>query len=270
MEKYLVDDYNKKMEGKASRTDKGTQKRRMDTLELYMHKISKEEIADILEVSVGTVKEYLTWLRKNGYLTKEMEEDVKREKAKDTHPVDKKLTPRRAARLAQERDDEIRILVKKEGRTIQDVKEKMGLTYSQALERFMALGLPIYTKEELEERARKREESDEGSKTETVVEGAKTEEKIEDNDVQEEIKEEPKDDSQEMGYISSFDEIVNSMREYIGNRQSKKALDLAKHFLDTGDFLTIQQRNTLSDMVWFIERARAGEIKAGKEPEEER
>ena len=260
MEKYLVDDYKRKMEG---RVDEGTQKRRMETLELYSHKIGKDEIADILEISVETVEKYLTWLRKNGYLTQEIEDDIKREKARQTHPVNKKLTLRRAENLAKERDAEIRRLVKKEGRTIQEVEGEMGLTHSQALERFMALGLPIYTREELEERARKREESKEHSKTEAVVEEAETEEKP-----QEEMEEKSKEDSQEMEYVSSFDEIVDSMREYIGNRQSKKALDLAKHFLDTGDFLTIQQRNTLSDMVWFIERARSGEIRPAKESKE--
>ena len=256
MEKYLVDDYKRKMEG---RVDEGTQKRRMETLELYSHKIAKDEIADILEISVETVEKYLTWLRKNGYLTQEIEDDIKREKARQTHPVNKKLTLRRAENLAKERDAEIRRLVKKEGRTIQEVEGEMGLTHSQALERFMALGLPIYTREELEERARKRGENKEDSKTEAVVKEAETEEKAQ---------EEMEEDSQEIEYISSFDEIVRQMREYIGNRQSKKALDMAKHFLDTGDFLTIQQRNTLSDMVWFIERARSGEIRAAKEPED--
>ena len=172
MDKYLIDDYNRERAGQTE----VAKRKRLKVLELYLHGIDKKEIAEILEVDVSTINSYFQWLRINGFITEEQEQEIEAnrklelERIKEKNSSRKILTANRAKKLADERDRQI-LKLHNEGFTLQKISEKLNLTLVQAKERFFALGISIYTEQELEQM--KSADRDEGENWDPIDKNAK-------------------------------------------------------------------------------------------------
>ena len=275
MDKYLLDDYNKKRGASSSVRERKMKK----ALELYLNGLDKKEIAEVLEVTPKTITDYFRWLRNNGYITREKEEEIEEQraleleriKAKKSKAEERKLTHSKVGKIVNNRDKEIMKLYH-DGLTIQEVAERMHMTLNQAKERYLALGLSIYTEEELkrmaEEENRKKAKLGKAEKPKDEQEEARQE-------VREESKEEKPQEVEKMKpqYFSSdvFEILVNSIpnynalctkiRTFIKFNENKRAIELARYFIEVGDFLTEKQKNKLIDFVNFYDILAARERK---------
>ena len=275
MDKYLLDDYNKKRGASSSVRERKMKK----ALELYLNGLDKKEIAEVLEVTPKTITDYFRWLRNNGYITREKEEEIEEQraleleriKAKKSKAEERKLTHSKVGKIVNNRDKEIMKLYH-DGLTIQEVAERMHMTLNQAKERYLALGLSIYTEEELkrmaEEENRKKAKLGKAEKPKDEQEEARQE-------VREESKEEKPQEVEKMKpqYFSSdvFEILVNSIpnynalctkiRTFIKLNENKRAIELARYFIEVGDFLTEKQKNKLIDFVNFYDILAARERK---------
>ena len=275
MDKYLLDDYNKKIGASSSVRERKMKK----ALELYLNGLDKKEIAEILEVAPKTITDYFRWLRNNGHITREKEEEIEEQraleleriKAKKSKAEERKLTHSKVGKIVNNRDKEIMKLYH-DGLTIQEVAERMHMTLNQAKERYLALGLSIYTEEELkrmaEEENRKKAKLGKAEKPKDEQEEARQE-------VREESKEEKPQEVEKMKpqYFSSdvFEILVNSIpnynalctkiRTFIKFNENKRAIELARYFIEVGDFLTEKQKNKLIDFVNFYDILAARERK---------
>ena len=275
MDKYLLDDYNRKRGASSSVRERKMKK----ALELYLNGLDKKEIAEVLEVAPKTITDYFRWLRNNGYITREKEEAIEEERAleleriktKKSKAEERKLTHSKVGKIVNNRDKEIMKLYH-DGLTIQEVAERMHMTLNQAKERYLALGLSIYTEEELkrmaEEENRKKAKLGKAEKPKDEQEEARQE-------VREESKEEKPQEVEKMKpqYFSSdvFEILVNSIpnynalctkiRTFIKFNENKRAIELARYFIEVGDFLTEKQKNKLIDFVNFYDILAARERK---------
>ena len=275
MDKYLLDDYNRKRGASSSVRERKMKK----ALELYLNGLDKKEIAEILEVTPKTITDYFRWLRNNGYITREKEEEIEvqraleleRIKAKKSKAEERKLTHSKVGKIVNNRDREIMELYHG-GFTIQEVAKRMHMTLNQAKERYLALGLSIYTEEDIrrmaEEENRRKERLGKAEKPKDEQEEARQE-------VREESKEEKPQEVEKMKpqYFSSdvFEILVNSIpnynalctkiRTFIKFNENKRAIELARYFIEVGDFLTEKQKNKLIDFVNFYDILAARERK---------
>ena len=275
MDKYLLDDYNRKRGASSSVRERKMKK----ALELYLNGLDKKEIAEVLEVAPKTITDYFRWLRNNGYITREKEEAIEEERAleleriktKKSKAEERKLTHSKVGKIVNNRDKEIMKLYH-DGLTIQEVAERMHMTLNQAKERYLALGLSIYTEEELkrmaEEENRKKAKLGKAEKPKDEQEEARQE-------VREESKEEKQQEVKKMKpqYYNSdvFEILVNSIpnynalctkiRTFIKFNENKRAIELARYFIEVGDFLTEKQKNKLIDFVNFYDILAARERK---------
>ena len=288
MDKYLIDDYNRKKSGQTE----AAKKKRLKALELYLHGLDKKEIAEILEVDVSTVNIYFQWLRSNGYITLEQEQEIETSRALELERIKEKssgggpLTINKVKKISNERDRQI-LKLHNEGFTLEKISEKLNLTLDQARERFLALGLSIYSEQELEqmreEESRKLQEAEEEKrKREAELQENKGDgEEVEDEPKETEDKtEEERGKPEAEGVEGSFEKIVNTITNYddlvkkantfIKLRKSRKAVNLFEYFINYGDFLTDKQRKKLKDIVAFIEVMRPNTKKSKGEHDEER
>ena len=225
MDKYLLDDYNRKRGASSSVRERKMKK----ALELYLNGLDKKEIAEILEVAPKTITDYFRWLRNNGYITREKEEEIEEQraieleriKAKKSKAGDRRLTHSKVGKIVNNRDREIMELYHG-GFTIQEVAKRMHMTLNQAKERYLALGLSIYTEEDIrrmaEEENRRKARLGKAEKPKDEQEETRQEEKEEGKEEkpEEKRKAEPKYFDPEV-----FEILVNSVRNY--NEKSNRA-----------------------------------------------
>ena len=149
MENYFIDDYIKSVSKDKVKGKRRREILREKALKLWDRDISASEIALILELSEEQLKELLGVQRiERGHKSRVM-------------PSERKLTPRRVNSIANSRDKQIIELSKT--MNMAKVAEILGISMDLAKERYLALGLPIYTEEELkkmEEDPRSEDEPD--------------------------------------------------------------------------------------------------------------
>ena len=289
MDKYLIDDYNRERAGQTE----VAKRKRLKVLELYLHGIDKKEIAEILEVDVSTINSYFQWLRINGFITEEQEQEIEAnrklelERIKEKNSSRKILTANRAKKLANERDRQI-LKLHNEGFTLQKISEKLNLTLDQAKERFFALGISIYTEQELEQMREEERKKQKEAKIKIKKSAEKIKEinsepiKVENEPngqkaVDDEIeKKKPENENIEGSFeilvnsITDYDDLLKKANTFIKLRKSMKAVNLFEYFINYGDFLTHKQRKKLKDMVAFIELMKTNTENSKEKHSEER
>lgn len=247
MENYLISDYLKSIsEDKA----KGKRKRevlRQKALELWDKDISASEIALILELNEEQVKDLLGIQRiERGHKSRVM-------------PSERKLTPRRVNSLANSRDKQIIELSKT--MNMASVAQTLNVSLELIKERYLALGLPIYTQEELRKMEEAKKERDIKDKEEKPKENeAKTEKseekgnelgKVENDVKQPEVQEEVVEVD-----INDFEDVKRKIHEYIGRKDIKTAIGIAKRAMEQGDLVDKEKRKLkeLVDLVESVEK----------------
>lgn len=247
MENYFIGDYIKSVSGEK---EKGKRKReilRKKALELWDKDISASEIALILELSEEQLKEVLGIQRiERGHKSRVM-------------PSERKLTPRRVNSLANSRDKQIIELSKT--MNMARVAQTLNISLELIKELYLALGLPIYTQEELRKMEEAKKERDIKDKEEKPKENkAKTEKneekgndlgKVENDVKQPEVQEEVVEVD-----INDFEDVKRKIHEYIGRKDIKTAIGIAKRAMEQGDLIDKEKRKLkeLVDLVESIER----------------
>lgn len=250
MENYLISDYLKSIsEDKA----KGKRKRevlRQKALELWDKDISASEIALILELNEEQVKDLLGIQRiERGHKSRVM-------------PSERKLTPRRVNSLANSRDKQIIELSKT--MNMASVAQTLNVSLELIKERYLALRLPIYTQEELRKMEESKKERDIKDKEEKPKENeAKTEKneekgndlgKVENDVKQPEVQEEVVEVD-----INDFEDVKRKIHEYIGRKDIKTAIGIAKRALKQGD-LEDKEKRKLKELVDLVESVEKRQI----------
>ena len=250
MENYLISDYLKSIsEDKV----KGKRKRevlRQKALELWDKDISASEIALILELNEEQVKDLLGIQRiERGHKSRVM-------------PSERKLTPRRVNSLANSRDKQIIELSKT--MNMASVAQTLNVSLELIKERYLALRLPIYTQEELRKMEESKKERDIKDKEEKPKENeAKTEKneekgndlgKVENDVKQPEVQEEVVEVD-----INDFEDVKRKIHEYIGRKDIKTAIGIAKRALKQGD-LEDKARKKLEELVNLVEEVEKKQI----------
>lgn len=268
MDKYLLDDYNKKRGASSSVRERKMKK----ALELYLNGLDKKEIAEVLEVTPKTITDYFRWLRNNGYITREKEEEIEEQraieleriKAKKSKAEERKLTHSKVGKIVNNRDKEIMKLYH-DGLTIQEVAKRMHMTLNQAKERYLALGLSIYTEEEIkrmaEEENRRKERLGKAEKPKDEQEETRQEEEKEESKEEkpeEKRKAEPKYFDPEVfeilvNSVRNYNDLCDKIRSFIKLNENKRAIELARYFVENEGFLTEKQKNKLVDLVNFYD-----------------
>ena len=261
MEKFLLDDYNKTRRGKKeknSRTRKAKVKRAIALFDEGLRDL--DVIAEALETSKETVKNFLGKRRTEiclGIANEKPEEKPKNatkekqpKKSQETEVKPKKFTEKDIENYAKKRDIEIKEYYL-EGLSASEIADKCHMTKNQVEERLIAMGLPTYSEEELEELRRKEEEKrrqEEMKKAEKSDISVPDEGSIDNEEIVEEAEVEAEEEHQ-MEY-RSFEEIIRAIKMYIKDKKSIIALDIARYYSIERhcDFLTEEERKKLEAM----------------------
>ena len=268
MEEFLLDDYNKKIRGKEAEKVEARKAKVKRAIALFNEGLRDlDVIAEALEVSEETVKNFLGKRRTEICLgivdekPKEKPKNATREKqpkkSQEIEVKPKRFTEKDAENYAKRRDMEIRDYHLVERLNADEIAGKCHMTKKQVEERLIAMGLPIYSEEDLED-LRMRKEEEEKRRQEAMKEPEKaeisvTEESSRDNEeIAEEVVEETEVEAEEEHQIGyrSFEEIKKAMKMYIKDRKSTIALDIARYYSIErhSDFLTEEERKKLEAM----------------------
>lgn len=278
MENYLIEDYRRKQNQRKTLKNEVEHNKRKRAIKLFedgLHDVGI--IAEALETTEKTVREYLgeTRLGRIDDVTGEVTENPvgaektsksKSKKTDDSRMEDKdskkenskpkKYTEKDAQKYSDERDQTI-IMFSREGLSLSEVASKLNLTLNQAKERYVALGLPIYTKQELEEiRAEESRKKAKKSRRERNIKRKREREQRKGN---REGKEAESHQTEEKNEARSFNDVKNMMYKAIKDRKSQKAMNLGRYYLTHADFLSENERKKLSEMVNIIELMRKKE-----------
>ncbi len=274
MDSYLINDYMEKQSKISPREKTADQRRKARAIDLFEKGIGVEEIAEIIEVSVDKVREYLGKTRLesiNNSKNKPKAKKATKAKAsrrselienKEQAPNDgRKLSKGEVDKLTVERNERIRQLYD-EGLTLQEVAEMVKLTPDQAKEIYLTLGLSIYTPEELRNMRQEEDERKEAEKKEKAKERRRRRdrerrarikaEKEKEKQAKASEEAEQEDEEEIEDKIESFQDIGREMSKLIKQGHSKKAADLGDYYMEHADFLTNQEREKLFAMVDFI------------------
>ena len=244
MENYIIDDYLKSVsEDKV----KGKRKRdvlRRRALELWDKDIGASEIAEILELTEKQLKELLGVER------------IEKGHKSATIKAKEKLTPRRVNRLASDRDKQIIELSKTIN--MEKVAEMLNISLELVKERYLALGLPIYTEEELRkmaeaEKERKMKNKEEKPKGNRVEAQKPEEQESVKADVNQQKPEEEKID------LNNFEEVKRKIHESISEKNIERATGIAKRAIEQGNFGD-KEKGKLQELVDLIETIRKRRI----------
>lgn len=244
MENYIIDDYLKSVsEDKV----KGKRKRevlRRRALELWDKDIGASEIAEILELTEKQLKELLGVER------------IEKGHKSATIKAKEKLTPRRVNRLASDRDKQIIELSKT--MNMEKVAEMLNISLELVKERYLALGLPIYTEEELRkmaeaEKERKMKNKEEKPKGNRVEAQKPEEQESVKADVNQQKPEEEKID------LNNFEEVKRKIHESISEKNIEGATGIAKRAIEQGNFGD-KEKGKLQELVDLIETIRKRRI----------
>lgn len=277
MEEFLLEDY---ITGKGDKRSKIDRARARRAIALFNEGLRDLGVfAEALEVSVAEVKRLLGEDRTQMCLenvAKEPKEQKSTKPAKEKAGKPKRFTERDAERYAKERDVQIRDYFL-EGLDSDEIASRCHMTKGQVEERLLAMGLPIYSKEEFEEMQRKRDEEErirlEKSKEKEEAEQSVSPESGVDDKAEAEVEEEQREEEQEEneGY-KSYEEIIKAIKGFIKNRNSIKAADIARIYANEkhGSFLTEKQRAKLADMADVIKMIKERYRKINKREKEEK
>ena len=268
MEEFLLDDYNKKIRGKEAEKARARRAKVKRAIALFNEGLRDLDVlAEALEVSEETVKNFLGKRRTEiclGIVDEKPKEKPKNatqekqpKKSQGTEAKPKRFTEKDAEDYAKRRDMEIRDYHLVERLNADEIAGKCHMTKKQVEERLIAMGLPIYSEEDLED-LRMRKEEEEKRRQEAMKEPEKaeisvTEESSRDNEeIAEEVVEETEVEAEEEHQIGyrSFEEIKKAMKMYIKDRKSTIALDIARYYSIErhSDFLTEEERKKLEAM----------------------
>lgn len=293
MENYLVEDYMRKQKQSELAKNSAVRNKRKRAIELFEQGLQDIDVlSEALETTPARIREFLgkSRLARIGIITEpetKTEEDfddfdVSEDSTTDTVDakqvpgISKKFTEKDAIKYSGERDQTI-IMFHREGLTLEEVANKLNLTVGQAKERYIALGLPIYTRQELDDM---RKEKDEEARKEKAKKGKKEPENKETETsatVNEELDAEGKpdaagdkpiqeNDQKEVEELKSFEEVKRAIYRLIKSRNSQKAMRLAKYYVRYADFLNDDEKKRLTGMADTIELLRAKE--SGKKSKE--
>lgn len=271
MEEYLIEDYRKKQKQSKLAKNNAERYKRRRAIELFEQGLQDIDVlSEALETTPARVKEFLgkTRLESIGVITEpEAEEELEDFDVSEDLPTDrvddeqepvknKKFTEKDAIKYSGERDEAI-IMFHRDGLSLVEVADKLNLTVDQAKERYIALGLPIYTKQELQDirEGRRKANEERNQKSKKEPENIRTEESspdVEDKTMQE-------DHKKEAGDLKSFEEVKKAIHALIKNRKSKKAMRLARYYARYADFLSDDERKRITGMADTIELLRAKE-----------
>lgn len=261
MEEFLLDDYNKKIRGKEAEKVGARRAKEKRAIALFNDGLRDlDVIAEALEISEETVKKFLGKRRTEiclGIVDEKPKEKPKNatqekqpKKSQGTEAKPKRFTEKDAEDYAKRRDMEIRDYHLVERLNADEIAGKCHMTKKQVEERLIAMGLPIYSEEDLED-LRRRKEEEEKRRQEAMKEPEKAEISVpeEGSRDNEEITEETEveaEEEQPIGY-RSFEEIKKAIKMYIRNRKSTIALDIARYYSIErhSDFLTEEERKKL-------------------------
>lgn len=283
MENYLIEDYRRKQDRKKTLANEAARNKRKRAIKLFedgLHDVGV--IAEALETTERTVREYLGEARlgridaENNEVAENPFETGKTSKGKGQKvessregtgskkgsSKSKKYTERDAQKYSDERDQAI-IMLSREGLPLSEVVNSLRglgfiLTKDQVKERYVALGLPIYTKQELEEMRSKETRKKDNEAIRKKKKAEKAQIKCE---VAEKKNEEKSRTKKE---IESFTDIKKMIYKAIKDRKSQKAMRIGRFYLMNADFLSKEEKAELSRMVSTIELMRAKDKKQRK------
>lgn len=250
MENYFIDDYIKSVSKDKVKGKRRREILREKALELWDKDISASEIALILELNEEQLKDLLGIQRiERGHKSRVM-------------PSERKLTPRRVNSIANSRDKQIIELSKT--MNMAKVAEILGISMDLAKERYLALGLPIYTEEELKKMEEDKKERDIKDKEEKPKENeAKTEKneekgndlgKVENDVKQPEVQEEVVEVD-----INDFEDVKRKIHEYIVGKDIKTAIGIARRAIEQGS-LEDKEKRKLEELVDIVESVKRRQI----------
>ena len=229
MENYIIDDYLKSVSEDKVKGKRKREALRKRALELWDKDIGASEIAEILELTEKQLKELLGVER------------IEKGHKSATIKAKEKLTPRRVNRLASDRDKQIIELSKT--MNMEKVAETLNISLELVKERYLALGLPIYTEEELRKMAEAEKERKMKNK----------EEKPKGNRVEAQKPEEQKID------LNNFEEVKRKIHESISEKNIERATGIAKRAIEQGNFGD-KEKGKLQELVDLIETIRKRRI----------
>ena len=261
MEEFLLNDYNAKRSEKKqneTRRRKAKAKRAIALFDSGLRDL--DVLAEALEVSKKTVESFIGKRRTAiclGIIDEDCEEKPKKDKKTNTpkkiEKRPKRFTEKDAERYSRERDMQIRDYYL-EGLGPDEIADNCHMTKNQVEERLIAMGLPTYSVEDLEDLKRREEEKrrQEAMKKAGKIEISAPEESSVDNEKiveKAEAEAESEEQEQQKGY-RSFEEIKRAIKIYIRNRKSTIALDIARYYSIErhSDFLTEEERKKLEAM----------------------
>lgn len=257
MEKFLLEDYLKKQKGKKAAKNDVKKAKIRRAKKLFNDGLRDIGVlAEALDVSEETVKIFLGKKRTEiclGIVKEDVAEKIpvnssplqQTKKSKECTEVRKRFTEKDAEKYAKERDEEIRKYFLLEGFSVGEIAQKLRMTEGQVRERLTAIGLPVYSEEELR---KEKERQNNLEKNKKCKQSKKRRKKVKSSEP-EEKEESKKEVVHQVGY-RSFEEIKKAIGRFIKNRESIKALDIARYYsIEThSDFLTEEERKKLETM----------------------
>lgn len=270
---YLVEEYKRKQSQSKLEKNNVERYKRKRAIQLFDDGLQDVGvIAEALETTQSRVKEYLGKTRLAMIEASKKDEKFevpkkpsrvrspKADSSKNRSSKPKKFNERYAQRYSDERDEAI-VMFAREGISLNEVVNKLKglgftLTLNQVKERYMALGLPLYSKQELEEI---RKEKAKAKARETKRESKKRK-------MGKEKKETKTDEQPKQEYeAKSFVDVRNMMYRAIKARKSQIAMNIGRYYLNCGDFLGESEKKKLKEMVDIIEMMRKKDRKERKE-----
>lgn len=282
MDNYIINEFmnldSQREPKKAVIKNDADSRRRAKAIEIFEQSngfIGPEEIADILEIDIKRVEGYLGKTRIQRYERIKAGEDIvvgdkKQTKGKKSRTpqvsntsVDKaeKLTQGKVKKLAIERNFRI-IAMHEEGLSMEEIASKEKLTPDQLKEIFLALGLSIYTREELLEMQRQEAEERKSREEAERLERTRKRKREWIRNKRARIREEKErqrrkqEGAEQEAVIRNYSDIRRKMRELISQRNSKGAIEFAERYLDDPNFLTKEERSELLILVKYISEAK--------------
>lgn len=238
MENYIVDDYIKSTSSEKVKRKRKVNILREKALALWDKDISAKEIAEVLELNDIQLQEVLGKQRiKKGYKS-----------ANSTNR--EKLTSSRVNRIANSRDK--RIIELSKTMNMENIAKILNMSIELLKERYLALGLQIYTDEQIKKMREETQNLEENKeKKQNRIKNEK-EKKQKAGSVVEEKEERPQEEEID---FNNFDEIKRKIRENIVGNNIKMASKIAKRALEEGN-LGIKEKGKLEELVYIIENVK--------------
>ena len=149
-----------------------------------------------------------------------------------------------------------------EGLSMEEIASKEKLTPDQLKEIFLALGLSIYTREELLEMQRQEAEERKSREEAERLERTRKRKREWIRNKRARIRKEKErqrrkqEGAEQEAVIRNYSDIRRKMRELISQRNSKGAIEFAERYLDDPNFLTKEEKSELFMLIEYIKEIR--------------